>query len=226
MADDLVSNALIWILMKLVNYFIAADADSSDTTSPAGVGVRQGELLEHWDDIDEQLRAWYEGLPESFQATAVCLANVSGGIDEKWFARPMCASTMQSYHFARIQLLHQKPQLPAAGTSPTAHHASCASNLQQSRAHAVEIVAIGLGRSDEGTRIHGVQPIWTAGLALGSSEQGVVSGETAMWRRAIVKLLRGIERDMGWASEYRVQSLLKLWDLPPYWAIDGEGSEH
>ena len=223
MADDLVSNALIWILMKLVNY-IAAGEEMLEVTSP--VGNRQRELCEDWERIDEQLRVWYDGLPESFHATAVHLADTRGGIEEKWFPRPLCASTMQSYHFARIQLLHHKPPLPpnglftAAGSSIAARHARYASILQQSRTHAIEIVAIGLGRSDEGTRIHSVQPLWTAGLVLGSADDGVVSEETNMWRRSILSQLRGIERDMGWASEYRVESLLKLWDLPSDWALE------
>ncbi|KAH9822888.1 Fungal specific transcription factor domain [Teratosphaeria destructans] len=141
---------------------------------------------------------------------------------------------MQSYHFARIHLLHHQPLVSTAAPCPSTprstHHASpgsslapClasyASILQQSRAHAKEIVAIGLGRSDEGTRIHSVQPLWTAGLVLGgSAEDDEVWVETEGYRKSVVEQLRGIERDMGWASEYRVRSLLELWGLPPDWA--------
>ncbi|KAK4547110.1 hypothetical protein LTR36_001331 [Oleoguttula mirabilis] len=238
MPDDIISNALIWLLMKLVN-FIAAGDDLPEAVSPLGLGVRQRELLEYWEGMDEQLRVWYEGLPESFHATAVRRADVKGRAEQKWFPRPMCASTMQSYHFARIQLLHNKPHLSTAGpfsaraatpagphaspgTSLAARHASYASILQHSRTHAKEIVAIGLGRSDEGTRIHSVQPLWTAGLVLGISEDEEDSEETVAWRRSIVSQLRGIERDMGWASEYRVQSLLELWDLPLAWGLGAE----
>lgn len=238
MPDDIVSNALIWLLMKLVN-FIAAGDDLPPAMSPLGHGVRQRELLEYWDGMDEQLRIWYEGLTESFHATAVRRTDVTGSIEEKWFPRPMCASTMQSYHFARIQLLHNKPHMStagpisarhaslagphtSAGTSLAARHASYASILQQSRTHAKEIVAIGLGRSDEGTRIHSVQPLWTAGLVLGISDDDEVSEETETWRRSILSQLRGIERDMGWASEYRVQSLLELWHLPSNWGLETE----
>jgi len=164
----------------------------------------------------------------------------------------MCASAMQSYHFARVQLLHNKPHISTGSGSPfepprlaqqlspaeggggdrrrkssasgsrsethtpgsslAARHASYASILLQSRFHAKEIVAISLGRTDEGTRIHSVQPLWTAGLVLG--EEGVGGGaetETATWRRTIVELLRGVERDLGWASTYRVNNLLELW---------------
>lgn len=182
--------------------------------------------------MEEQLRIWYEGLSDSFQPTASIPGNQECDT-EKWFPRDMCASTMQWYHFARIQLLHNKPHLSTAtpvqslmgtgtpGTSLAARYASYSSILQQSRYHAKEIVAISQGRSDESSRIHAVQPLWTAGLVLGNDdnpdEYGQVSSETESWRRTIVDLLRGIERDMGWASEYRVQSLLELWGLPPSW---------
>lgn len=241
MTDDLVSNALIWLLMKL-NNFIAAGDDVPESLSPLGLGIRQQELFDYWTGLEIQLQAWYDGLPDSFHPTAtVAHPNVGSdppAIAEIWFPRSMCASTMQSYHFARIQLLHNKPHLStgsalagqraslSAGSSLAARHASYASILQQSRSHAKEIVSIGLGRHDEAARIHSVQPLWTAGLVLGVADGGddAVDAETEMWRRSVISQLRGIERDMGWASEYRVQNLLELWDLPSDWGLDDEGA--
>lgn len=231
MSDDKISNALIWLLMKLVNFIAAGDE------MPASVlGVRQHDLLEYWHEMDKQLRVWYEGLPPSFRAIAVGTDEASR-LEERWFPRPMCASAMQTYHFTRVQLLMNKPHIstgsplprrpPTAetgnntgqmdtsstpGSSLAARHASYASILQQCRFHAREIVAISLGRADEGTRIHSVQPLWTAGLVLGARGEDGVSAETEMWRRTVVDFLRGVERDMGWACEYRVQDLLSVWE--------------
>ena len=235
MEDDLICNAFIWLLDKLVN-FIAEGDDVPDSISPLGLGVRQRELLEYWESIDAQLKAWYDGLPDSFQATAVSQPESEMlGIEEKWYPRRMCASTMQWWHFARIQLLHNKPHLTTAtpsarshlplglasgGTSLASRHASYASILQQSREHAKEIVAIHLGRSDEGVRIHGLQPLWTAGLVLGGSEDRQVNDETEMWRWSILRQLRGIERDMGWATDDRVRSLLELWRLSNDYGVE------
>ncbi|KXT04323.1 hypothetical protein AC578_7975 [Pseudocercospora eumusae] len=238
MGDDMIGNALVWLVMKLVN-FIAAGDEVLENSSPLGVGARQRELLEHWESLEEQLRVWHEGLPDGFRPVAVRRSALECET-EHWIPRPMCASTMQWYNFAKIQLLHNKPHLSTTtpltgilgssapgipGTSLVARHASYASILQQSRAHAKEIIAISNGRSDEGTRIHSVQPMWTAGLVLGNDqhpgENGEVSHEAETWRKAIVNLLRGLERDIGWASEYRVQSLLELWSLDPSWPADG-----
>ncbi|SMR42233.1 unnamed protein product [Zymoseptoria tritici ST99CH_1E4] len=233
MADDMVSNALIWLVMKLVNYIAAGDNVHESVASPLGLGIRQKELLDYWETLHEQIRVWHDGLPDGFHPAAIHHSD-SECENERWFSRPMCASTMQWYHFAIIQLLHNKPHLTTAtpapgsplalGSSLASRHASYAAILQHSRQHAKEIVAISMGRSDEGTRIHSVQPLWTAGLVLGnddvSSEDGEVSAETVKWRRTIVGLLRGIERDMGWAAEYRVKNLLEQWSKPPDWPLE------
>jgi hypothetical protein len=230
MSDDKISNGLVWLLMKLVNYIAAGDE------VPASLlGVRQHDLLAYWHELESQFKAWHDGLLPSFRAIALG-TDAASGLEERWFPRPMCASAMQSYHFARVQLLHNKPHIstgspfsprPALasrssissrgdvltpGSSLAARHASYASILQQSRFHAKEIVAISLGRTDEGTRIHSVQPLWTAGLVLGATGDEGVGTETEGWRRTIVELLKGVERDVGWASEYRVRNLLEVWN--------------
>ena len=232
MPDDKISNALIWLLMKLVNFIAAGDE------MPASVlGVRQHDLLAYWHEMDKQLRIWHDGLPPSFRAIAVGTDEASR-LEERWFPRPMCSSAMQTYHFTRVQLQMNKPHIstgspfqhrpPSAdtsnnintghgdtstpGSSLAARHASYASILQQCRFHAKEIVAISLGRADEGTRIHSIQPLWTAGLVLGAGGEDGVSTETKLWRRTVVDLLRSIEKDTGWACDYRVQDLLSVWE--------------
>lgn len=232
-------------MMKIVNFVAAAagdEASDSDHRSPLGRrgAVRQQQhLSQYWESLDRQLRVWHEGLPDGFRPAAVRVCHPEWEM-EQWFPRDMCASTIQWYHVARIQLLHHSPHAAAGlastttprSPSSTAQPVSYAEILRQSRIHAKEIVAIAQGRADEGTRIHSVQPLWTAGLVLGKDgddddddddgsaaarENGgeVSSGETHAWRRTIVDLLRGIERDMGWASEYRVQNLLELWGIAP-----------
>ncbi|KAI5370410.1 Putative zn(2)-C6 fungal-type DNA-binding domain, fungal transcription factor [Septoria linicola] len=232
MGDDMISNALVWLLMKLVN-FIAAGDEVPQSISPLSLGVRQRDLLSYWEELDAQLAVWYEGVTDGFRSTAVRSSSAEWET-EKWFARSMAASTIQWYHFARVQLLHNKPHLSTArpdthvvggaaapGTGLASRHASYASIIQESRQHAKEIVAIARSRGDEAMRVHSVQPLWTAGLVLGRYDNPTSSDShnCTEWRRTIIDLLRGIEHDMGWAAEYRVQGLLELWeattDVPP-----------
>jgi hypothetical protein len=46
-----------------------------------------------------------------------------------------------------------------------------------------------------------VQPLFVAGQCLTETRE----------RRIILDLLRGIESDLGWATDYRVRQLLKEW---------------
>lgn len=146
---------------------------------------------------------------------------------------------MQSFHFAKIQLLLNKPHIStgATHTNPTnaaikgttwslaQRHASYASILRQSRKHAEEIVSIGLGLTNDGARIHSVQPLYTAGQVLGmresrpksaqtQAEEGHSLDEVDAMRGCILNLLQNIQRETGWATEYRMQQLLEEWGLP------------
>lgn len=149
-------------------------------------------------------------------------------IPKKWFARPMCASAMQSYHFARIQLLANKPHLStgipdgrssgitsgrATPSSLAQRHASYATILSQSKKHAENILSIGLALNNDSARIHSVQALYTAGQVLGKADEGRDSVDGV--RICILDLLQGIQRETGWSAEYRMQNLIESWGLPP-----------
>lgn len=145
---------------------------------------------------------------------------------------------MQSFHFARIQLLANKPHLstglpykasPSANsassqsvgaTSLAQRHASYATILHQSRKHAEDIVSISLALSNDSARIHSVQPLYTAGQVLGNLEDGASweggRGSKAVdnVRICVLNLLQAIQRETGWATEYRMRHLLEQWGLP------------
>ncbi|OQO12774.1 hypothetical protein B0A48_02238 [Cryoendolithus antarcticus] len=223
MADDLICNALIWLQMKIVNFIAAAGQKT----------MQEHEYVNQWHDLDNQLRHWHDGLPDSFHPTVVQSAR-SDGFEEHWYARAMCASAMQHYHLACITLLNCAPRETLTGTArspngimnldtvlsgirPSAEmplNGNAAEREQAAVKHAKQIVFIDLARADEATRIHAVQPLWAAGMVLGSPDVGgEVSIEAQTWRELVVRQLKGIERDMGWASEYRVKELLSAWGV-------------
>src|SRR5207247_110655 len=76
--------------------------------------------------------------------------------------------------------------------------------------HSHETVGISLSRPDGSVRVHSLQPLFVAGQCLTTGRE----------RKIILSLLRGIEKDLGWATEYRVKQLLLHWG----WA-DDSGSE-
>jgi len=108
-------------------------------------------------------------------------------------------------------------------------HASYASIVQQARAHAQEIISIGLAISDDGAKVHAVQPLYAAGQVLGieAGNDEADKRELTGLRKCLLKLLKDIEKGTGWATEYRVAQLLELWGLPADWGtgwFDGDGA--
>lgn len=211
MKEDMISNALIWLMSKLVNFMAAGDDMPADLGGP-WAGVPQRTLLDYWYYLKEHFQAWYDGLPVTFKPCArIHPSRFPRGLiqeegdsifPEVWYSIPMCASTMQSYHMSQIQLLMNKPHESTQGrTTVYARLSSYEAAVSASQIHSREIVSIALARSDESVRIHSVQPLFTAGQCLRDPKE----------RRLILKLLRDIERDTGWATDYRVKQLLHQW---------------
>jgi len=216
MKEDMISNALIWLLSKIINYIASGDSLDhvfpQDPASPIGtLGINHMLLLERWKDLEHELDIWHKGLPDTFKPCArlspVWDNSVPGNspravFSEIWYSIPMCASTMQSYHMARIILLLNKPHESTARRSTLASRLHSYQSIgTEVRNHSHEICGIALGRPEGSVRIHQVQPLFVAGSCLTEDRE----------RRIILDLLRGIEADLGWATDYRVKNLLKAW---------------
>ncbi|KAI9663948.1 MAG: FACT complex subunit [Bathelium mastoideum] len=209
MREDMISNALIWLISKLDNFMAAGDDLPPELSQLPGQGINQRTLLDYWFQLREQFQVWHDGLPLTFKPCAsVYPANlpldepIDAPLPEIWYSIPLCASTMQSFHFAQIQLLMNKPHESTQGRSTLfARVTSYDAVLAEVRVHARQIIGIALARPEASVRIHSVQPLYTAGQCLDDARE----------KRLVVKLLRDIERDIGWATEYRVKQLLKSW---------------
>lgn len=212
MREDMISNALIWLMSKIVNF--CASGDSVDhvfpqnPASPNGlIGINTMVILVRWKELEKELEVWYQGLPDTFKPCAVLPRRPGRDearaiFDEIWYSMPMCASTMQAYHMARILLIINRPHESTQRRSTVHMRLNSYRSIEnevRDRSH--KIVAIALGRPEGSVRIHQVQALFVAGQCL------LEDGE----RRVVVDLLRGIERDLGWATDYRVRQLIKEW---------------
>ncbi|KAK7538765.1 uncharacterized protein J3D65DRAFT_623048 [Phyllosticta citribraziliensis] len=213
MKEDMMSNALVWLMSKLVNFMAAGDELPSLPGLEWSQGVPQRTLLDYWKYLRRQFQIWYEGLPITFRACArIAPSRMPGSLieddldavlPEVWYSLPMCGSTMQSYHMSQVQLLMNKPHETTQGrTTVFARFNSYESAISESQVHSREIVSIALSRPDAAVRINSVQPLYTAGQCLADPRE----------RRLVLKLLKDIEVDTGWATEYRVRQLLDQWE--------------
>ena len=209
MREDMISNALVWILSKVVNFISAGDAIDSNryATEKTIFGVGQDTLLERWHELDEDLDVWHQGLPDTFRPSARIRPNrsIDEPFEEIWFGRGMCASAMQSYHMARILLLSNKPQESTASRTTVTWRLNGYRAIEtQVRMHSYEIVGISLSRPEGSVRIHALQPLFVAGQCLVESRE----------RDVVVRLLKTIQTDTGWVTEHRVEQLFEEWRSP------------
>lgn len=212
MKEDLISNALVWILSKIVNFLAVGDGihvNNNHLAEGSRISVSQHVLLERWHRLQGELDAWYNGLPDTFKPCARIEppAETSNPdtftFPELWFSIPMCASSMQHYHMARILMLINKPHESTTRRSTVTNRLKSYRSIEsEMRFHSHEICGIAMSRPDAAVRIHSVQPLFVSGQCLSDPRE----------RRAALQLLRSVEQDLGWATEYRVQQLLREWE--------------
>ncbi|KAI0384926.1 hypothetical protein F5Y04DRAFT_292508 [Hypomontagnella monticulosa] len=210
MKDDMISNALIWILSKVVNYI--ADIKEfqhrrSDNNQPVTENC--------WKKLTRELDIWFRGLPDSFQPRARIERKQTepatestppkpATIPDIWYTSAMCASTIQTYHLARILLLihgphtsYQEPRTGAVLDFLNAHR-----NVEvELRYRSHEIFGIALSSPTTSIMLHQTQTIFVAAQCLTDKDE----------RKMALDILRRANSDLGWETEYRVQWLLAEW---------------
>jgi hypothetical protein len=195
---QLVAHTLLWILLRTMNYLALPTQD---------ITTRQAA----WDSLTFQLDTWHAYLPIAFQPSAQLRHPVSrrssatpglqptprSSISETFFSIPLCAATIQLYHFARILLLLSKP----TQTQTLSRLQAYREVSSQALVHAHGILGIALGRPHPAVRVEMLLPLYAAGGCLEADEE----------RRLVVEVLRAIESDTGCTTEGRVRELEKEW---------------
>lgn len=222
--DDVIGYGLTWLLLKLMNFIAEFKEMQQGTHSPtptttpmnltpaaaAGAASQSNGLSAKWLRLSHEFQTWYESLPETFQPYVRIeqpqdLSRADSAplpFPEILFSTAARAATMQHYHFARIILLLNRP--PDAQSTPRDRLLGYRETTKEVDHCCREVAGVALGRPPPAVRIHMVQPLFVVGQCYDSSgPEG---------RQVVVDLLRGIEADCGWATEYRVRQLQALWD--------------
>ncbi|KAJ9264198.1 hypothetical protein DTO212C5_7257 [Paecilomyces variotii] len=214
--EDMKSNELTWILGKIANHLTAGDAlVPTNNTVPRHqrllIGLSQEHLLERWNMLMADLDRWHDSLPASFTPTARTrrLGSAASGFelsfdtfDQIWFDLPLCAATMQSYHQAKILLFANEPQESTAIRSTvSARLRSYRHALREAVYHAREVCGISLANSTDSFRVNSVQALFVAGQVF----------QEPCEQDAVLELLSGIEKDLGWTTRYHMAKLNDEW---------------
>jgi hypothetical protein len=160
-----------------------------------------------WTNVHEEVDLWVNALPPSFQpdtllhdCNASPVADLS--LSNIWFANDTCALAVLYYHMAKILLLLHKPT--AAVETPLDWLRSYRALQPKLVRHSKELLTIALGTSDDVVRMHLVQPIYVASRCLDLEDD----------QRTSIKMLESLETDLGIATGYRIQALIREWDNP------------
>ena len=216
--EDLAANTLVWLVTKVINFLArygesemahwTTPSSSPDSSSPSQPTYPSTSM---WLKLCFEFQAWFEDLPETFRP---CVRierpkDISKApevsylpLPEIFYSKASCAATMQHYHFARIALLLNRP--PDAVSAPS----SAFDRLQGYRDvskeveyRCREVCGIALGRPEGAARVHMVPLLFAVGQCMEGVEE----------RQIILDILRGVEADLGWATNYAVQKLVHLW---------------
>ncbi|KAH8667148.1 hypothetical protein BGZ61DRAFT_592658 [Ilyonectria robusta] len=229
--EDTKANELTWLLGKIANFLTSGDAlNPEDYALPPGqrpvIGVTQEQLLERWKMLITELQSWHASLPATFGASARTKASsrarhqqhdISSSIfDQIWYDLPLCAATMQSYHMASILLLVNRPQESTAIRSTVSARLKSYRHIQSGVLHhAKEICGISLANPTDPVRINSLHSLFVAGQVFYEDPE----------QNAVLELLSGIERDLGWTTSYHTAKLIDEWTRGRNVGHDGRSYE-
>ena len=215
--EDDFSNLLIWIICRIVNFLSTGGqnntSQSQQTSTSNLIGPEKIDEEGHRKHRAKRLElcvaldSWINAIPVTFtpcaridnpQASYMGAQLPTMPFPELYFSIPACAASVQFYHFARILLLLDELQDNSHDQSSTSNRLRHYRDVSRKiNSHCREICAIAVGRPQGSVRIHMPQPLFLAGQCLEDLEE----------RKCVVELLREIERDTGWATEYRAKQL-------------------
>lgn len=101
--EDIVSNGMIWLLSRIVNYLAISNEVLSNQRQDGECEPGQKILLENWQRLEKELEVWFSSLPSSFKVGAVVNSpygtrkgNMENGaqIPTIWYSMSMCGKVL------------------------------------------------------------------------------------------------------------------------------------
>lgn len=212
--EDQAANGLIWLINKVINFL--ARSKQSQLAQWAGSphpesSETQAADIDTWLKLCFDLQTWFEGVPETFRP---CIRiehpkdhskppeKSSLPFPEVFHGLTTCAAAMQHYHFGRIALLlNRPPDVVSAPSTAFDRLQGYREVTKEVEYRCREVCGIALGRPQGGLRIYMVPLLYAVGQCLENAEEHDI----------IVDILRGVEADLGWATEYAVLKLQASW---------------
>lgn len=143
-----------------------------------------------WRRLFENIQDWFATRPMEMLPVMAMSARSSGStFPTVLYSNAAAISGNQFAHTAAILMLQRKPRDIALG------------KIRSILWHARQICGIALSNDHHGAWTNTVQPVWIAGRLMSHPHE----------HAAIVRLLQRIERETGWATQWRIDDLMEHW---------------
>ena len=219
--EDQSANGLCWLVSKVIN-FLARSKQSQVAQWTGSPSSKQSGSQESpggndydtttWLDLSFQFQTWFEGVPETFRPCvridhprdfSASSENARLPFPEVFYSFSTCAAAMQHYHFGRIALLiNQPPDVVSAPSTAFDRLQGYREVTKEVEYRCREVCGIALGRPQAGVRVHMIPLLFAIGQCLEGTDE----------HQIVVDLLRGVEADLGLATEFAVTKLEASWN--------------
>lgn len=178
------------ILAQTMDLFSAYHASEGAFGFSAANPLESEAYGRRWRRLFEVIQDWFDTRPmEMLPVMAMSAKDCGSPFPTVLYSNAAAISGNQFAHTAAILMLQRKPRDLALG------------KVRSILWHARQICGIALSNDHHGAWTNTVQPIWIAGKLMSHPQE----------HGAIVCLLRRIERETGWATQWRIDDLMEYW---------------
>lgn len=180
------SNIIARAMDLFASYHASEGAFGFSATDPS-----KGEAYgRRWRRLFDDIQEWFITRPMEMLPVMAMSAKDSGSpFPTVLYSNAAAISGNQFAHTAAIMMLQRKPRDIALG------------KIRSILWHARQICGIALSNDHHGAWTNTVQPIWIAGRLMSHPQEHDV----------IIRLLKRIERETGWATQWRIDDLMEHW---------------
>lgn len=178
------------IIAQAMNLFASYHASEGAFGFSAANRAESEAYGTRWQRLFDDIEEWFSTRPkEMLPVMAMSAKDCGSPFPTILYTNAAAISGNQFAHTAAIMMLQRKPREIILG------------KIRSILWHARQICGIALSNDHHGAWTNTVQPIWIAGRLMSHPQEHDV----------IIRLLERIERETGWATQWRIDDLMEHW---------------
>ncbi|PPJ60788.1 hypothetical protein CBER1_02364 [Cercospora berteroae] len=184
------ANHVVYLTGQVIDLLCSSGKWEQRHRNPAHP-MSPAEYFHQWTQLFELLERWYHDRPEEMKTIiSISASTTNKPFPTLLFGNGPGISGNQMYHTAALLMLKYKPP-----------HVQFAKKPPSVLWHARQICGISISNHHHGSWSNSIQPLWIAGQHMSHPSE----------HRAILQIYETIEKEMGWATKWRVDDLKEHW---------------